>query len=133
MAGSSNRTARVLTRAVLLAAVLTGLFLMHGPAGAASGGCHGGGPVMVGMTHHEIDLPGGVAGSRVPEQRAGGLCLAISVRSGASLVQPGLLTLAVVALLAAAVVAAVTGPPRSPGRAPPSGRLLLTQVCVSRT
>jgi hypothetical protein len=133
MAAPSNRAARVLTRAVLLGAVLAGLFLMHGPSGAAGGGCHGGGPVMVGTTHHEIDLPAGAAGSQAPEHRAGGLCLAIPVRAGANLIQPGPLPLVVVASLAMAVSAAVTGSARSPGRAPPSGRVLLTQVCVSRT
>src|SRR5262245_53128210 len=86
MAGTSNRAARVLTRAVLLGAVLTGLFLMHGAPGAASGGCHGGMAVSA-MTqhappHHAMDQPAAA-------KQAGGLCLATSVRSGFDLVPVG--------------------------------------------
>ena len=145
MAGARNRTARVLTRAVLLGAVLTGLFLMHGAPGAASGGCHGGVTSLgamagtAGTAHHDMlragtaDPAGSAAAGWTPAHQAGGLCLAAPVRSVLHLIQPGLLLLAVIALLAAALLAPSAPAGRLSERGPPGGRILLTRVCVSRT
>src|SRR5215472_16906948 len=123
MAGPSNRTARVLTRAVLLGAVLTGLFLMHGAPGAASGGCHGGMAVSATSHHHAMDQP-------ASGKQAGGLCLATSIRSGFDLVPVGVPVSVAIGLLIMGTRFVVR---RSTGRGPPGGRALLTQVCVSRT
>jgi hypothetical protein len=123
MAGTSNRTARVLTRAVLLGAVLAGLFLMHGAPGAASGGCHGGMAVSVTSQHHAMDQP-------VSGKPTGGLCLATPIRSGFDLLPVGVLVSVVTGLLIVAVGFVVSRPT---DRGPPGGRALLAQVCVSRT
>lgn len=128
MAGTSNRAARVLTRAVLLGAlgaVLAGLFLMHGAPGAASGGCHGGMVAVPAMPHHQhsMDRPASA-------EPAAGLCLATSIRSGFDPVPVGVLEPVVAGLLAVAVGFVASRPT---DRGPPGGRALLTQVCVSRT
>src|SRR4051794_10531127 len=123
---------RTLIRVAVLGAVLGGLFLMHGATGAASGGCHQAGPAMAGM-HSAAPAAHPAAGSAEgsTDHRAGTLCVATPVRHGAGS------TVLVFLLLGAVTTRWDVAPPGGGRgqrrRAPPGGRALLAQVCVSRT
>jgi hypothetical protein len=128
-----------LCRAVLAAAVVAAVLLMHGPSGAL-GGCSGGEPArtpgaavaMLEVT--DVVVMSQTAAVAIPGQGGhAAVCVSLPPRPGRS----GLL-----ALLALAVVLATIVPAASPlvatfarrRRAPPVfGAALLYQLCVSRT
>lgn len=128
-------------RPALLCAVLLGLFLMHGGPAAADGGCHGAmtAPALVGhepaMTEHATADPAAPA-HPAPQATAvtnGSLCVSTPPRS----------VVLLPALALTAVLFAGTSPLPGPARAglfasrrrgpPRSGRVLLLQVCITRT
>ncbi|MET9403268.1 hypothetical protein [Kitasatospora sp. NPDC002965] len=131
-------------RSLLLCALLAGLFLMHGSPTAA-GGCHAPAvpsvPTVAGH-HHAPDAPDGPPGS---DPRAAGprtahgdapqaaSCVTARDRDGAGLPASPLSAGAAVVLIALRPPDGPRGRRADGPRAPPAGRRLLSQVCVSRT
>jgi hypothetical protein len=143
-------------RALVVRAVLAGLFLMHGAPAGASGGCHGEPVVAVTVhgEHHESApaMSGTAAGTGAGPTAAAvgtgaaartavvtgggpheGLCVSTPARGHVPLPVPALLGTAALTALAAWSVLLAWRLAAMRRRGPPTGRRLLLQVCVART
>ncbi|MFD9124817.1 hypothetical protein [Kitasatospora sp. NPDC059571] len=132
-------------RLLTVCALLLGLFLMHG-APAAAGGCHA---VMTRTTAATSpagmhDGPAHAAGPAAPgpsaqreghDGAAGGQCVSTPAQTRAALAPPPLLAvLPLLALVTRSLLRLPAGSVLRRRRGPPTpGRVLLTQVCISRT
>jgi len=131
-------------RLVVLCGVLAGLFLMHGSPSSAAAGCH---EAMSGMTAEHSTGKRPMAEHSVAEEQAPGehatstahrpgqgvvSCVSTQARGGVSLAGPGLPAALEPPLPTPAAVRPAVGTADG-SRAPPAGRALLLQVCVSRT
>ncbi|GAA0680062.1 hypothetical protein GCM10010193_37200 [Kitasatospora atroaurantiaca] len=130
-------------RLVVLCAVLAGLFLMHGSPSAAAG-CHEAMAGMVraaGTAEHPM-AEHSVAEEQAPAEHAAAAahhpaqgsvtCVSTQARGGVPLAGPGVLAALEPPLPTPAAVRSPAGTADG-SRAPPAGRALLLQVCVSRT
>lgn len=149
----SAASGRARARWLAVAALLLGLFLMHGSPASAATGCHGvmSGPSSAPMTQAEsMAAPTAVSGHASHQLRwsqagstgmahasgmGGELCLSNPARGGLQLHPPSVLQTALLIAAAVLLPASRLVGLAAPGlRAPPRrGRQLLHQACIART
>lgn len=143
---TSETSTRGVARLLAVCAVLLGLFLMHGAPASAADGCHGtmpqAAPMAGGHDHTTMnssptpDASGDhpTVQAAPPTGMSGALCVATPAPERMPLPPPGLLAVAVMAVLAAALGGRLWAGASIRRRGPPGGgRDLLLRACIART